>query len=881
MHFSHPEPAVWLDSGAEIVTPTPLIAHAVERQYAELQLARGRKTWPQPSIVSLSAWLQQLWREARYRVGEELPLLLSPVQQQYLWIQAIRQSGYDVLNVSATAHAAVAAARFIFDWQLSLDHPSWESTDDTAQFRRWLASIDTRCRDERWLPSTRLLSFVRAHLHYFSLPERLILAGFTEIPTALRLLIEALEASGVPVQQISAAVHSSALISLACDDLPSEFDTAARWVRARLEENSNASLAIFVSNLAEHRATLERILRSVLQPAAILQPLSSSAPPPAPFCIHSGAPARQQPIVTSALAALDFSRRLIPVSSISAFLSSPYLPNASAERTARALADAKLRSYRELEFTLSSVERATAGCPALTKNWPHLRSVLRHAPPEAAEPAAWTRFWRQLLKAVHWPGDSLTDTEADVVEQWLNLLSGFDSLGLTGYRFTASEAFSELRSMSANSASPPSNFAAPIHVIDPADAMPLRFDGAWLTGASELDWPPAFNLPAFLPLSLLRTEGIAAAVPQGRRSRAQQLSRYVQSAAPIVIASYSTDDAAGAKLSALFSFARETGQADLHVWEDEILLDQVKYQPLEEIEDTNAPPIPDGMTISGGSHVLKSQSACPFQAFARWRLHAEGVEEGDFSYDFRQRGQFLHAALNEVWKELRDSVTLRSLDDEHLRELVSRAVEQALSHDRVTSDFRVQLRDSERQRLFSLILDWLEVEKRRPGNFRVSEAEKNRDFMLSRLALHLRADRIDELDNGGLVIIDYKSGKIKKTDLDDERPREPQLLAYATMLASQTDKENRVEGLYFASLHRDNCQAEGYGRRAYFDGADVPENWNSLLNRWQAIIRTLADEFENGCASRATSSKPCQYCGVKPLCRIEETRRERETEDAG
>jgi probable DNA repair protein len=707
------------------------------------------------------------------------------------------------------------------------------------------------------------------------------LAGFHEVPTALRLLLEALRTSSVAIQEILPAAPPSALVSLACDDLSSEFDAAARWVRARLEANQDASLAIFVANLSEHRLTVERILRSVLQPADILQPLSSSAPAPVPFCIHSGMPARQQPVIAAALAVLDFSRRLIPISSISAFLSSPYVPAAVEERTARALADAKLRSYRELEFALFSIERATANCPGLVKNWPSVRSVLRHAPADAAEPAAWTRFWRQLLKAVHWPGESLTDAEAEAVEQWLNLLSGFDSLGLTGCRFTAAEALDELHSLVSQSTLPAGNLSAPIHVLDPVDAMPLRFDGVWLTGASELEWPPAVNLPAFLPLSLLRNLGVATASPQGRRARARELSRYIQSAASSVVASYSATEAASAKLSAHFCFAREVCRADLHLWEDDVLLDQVKQENLEEIEDTNAPPLPDGITISGGSHVLKSQSACPFQAFARWRLHAESVEEGEFSYDFRQRGQFLHAALNEIWKELRDSTTLRSLDETRLRDVVCRGVKQALSIDRVSSDFRVQLRDSEQQRLVELILEWLELEKRRPGNFRVNEAEKNRDFTLSRLTLHVRADRIDELDNGGLVVIDYKSGKIKREDLDDDRPREPQLLAYATMLASQADKENCVEGVYFASLHRDSCRAEGYGRVPHFPGGTGSENWNSLLDRWQTTIRKLVHEFENGHASRAMSSEPCQYCGVKPLCRIEETRRGRDTEDAG
>ncbi len=107
-----------------------------------------------------------------------------------------------------------------------------------------------------------------------------------------------------------------------------------------------------------------------------------------------------------------------------------------------------------------------------------------------------------------------------------------------------------------------------------------------------------------------------------------------------------------------------------------------------------------------------------------------------------------------------------------------------------------------------------------------------------------------------------------RRNLDDERPKEPQLLVYAAMLGDS------VDGLYFASVRRDEGGASGYGRVAHF--GDKKElsgvEWKQQLAEWAATVTRLAQEFESGRAPVTPSKGACQYCEIKPICRIEESR---------
>ena len=105
-------------------------------------------------------------------------------------------------------------------------------------------------------------------------------------------------------------------------------------------------------------------------------------------------------------------------------------------------------------------------------------------------------------------------------------------------------------------------------------------------------------------------------------------------------------------LSPLFLDVKELYRGDLHVWKGKLVLQQIVPVKLDEIEDAQGPPVPKDSPAVGGTHLLKSQSACPFQAFARWRLLADSVDEAVFSFDHRDRGSFLHEALALVWGEI-------------------------------------------------------------------------------------------------------------------------------------------------------------------------------------------------------------------------------------
>jgi ATP-dependent helicase/DNAse subunit B len=145
--------------------------------------------------------------------------------------------------------------------------------------------------------------------------------------------------------------------------------------------------------------------------------------------------------------------------------------------------------------------------------------------------------------------------------------------------------------------------------------------------------------------------------------------------------------------------------------------------------------------------------------------------------------------------------------------------------------------------------------------------EQPRELVVGGLRLRARIDRIDRLDDGSLVVIDYKSTAPSLAAWEGSRPDEPQLPLYATSLPEA------VSAVAFAQVRTGDSHFRGYGAEPLALPGIKAAEMEDLLDAWRGVLALLAGAFRSGHAAvdpkqRAT----CDYCHLHPLCRICESR---------
>ena len=167
-------------------------------------------------------------------------------------------------------------------------------------------------------------------------------------------------------------------------------------------------------------------------------------------------------------------------------------------------------------------------------------------------------------------------------------------------------------------------------------------------------------------------------------------------------------------------------------------------------------------------------------------------------------------------------------------------------------------------RLISQLIDW-EL-KRSAFITRILESPLR--FQLAGAVLDLRLDRVDQLTDGRLVVLDYKTGTPKKFDGLADRLPQPQLPAYA--LASG-ERSAAVVTLY---VGRDGIKARGLqdqrGRIPYLASPKEGElAWPQRMERWRQQLELLVTEYLQGDAGLRPLPDACKYCHLHALCRID------------
>ena len=310
----------FLEQGGTVVVPSRQRAHAARLAHSAAELGRGQRVWTTPAILPVEAWLaREVERLASTRAGSDLPRLLSPAEEWFLWRQcAAEATGHlELVNRGALAEAlrqaSATAAEFGIDvrkfarrsrgsqesgssggavktrsgaaaieaegttGQLVLsdaadraDSPSAELSDEPGTEITLLAevqlAVDDRCHALGAATTTSLLPRLQAPM---GLPVSIggagapvVASGFLMLPPRLRSLV--VPARGVPVEDLITPT-----VVIAADELD-ELERIAGWCKDQVQRHPDSRVLIALAGAPGTRERLATLIRQAIKPGAWL-----------------------------------------------------------------------------------------------------------------------------------------------------------------------------------------------------------------------------------------------------------------------------------------------------------------------------------------------------------------------------------------------------------------------------------------------------------------------------------------------------------------------------------------------------------------------------------------------------------------------------------
>ncbi|OAM52788.1 hypothetical protein A7981_04920 [Methylovorus sp. MM2] len=886
-----------------IVCSTARLANGLRWVHGAEQVAQGQSQWQPLPALTLSQWLDGLIEQLVLQGDipiEQLPRkVLTNAQERVLWERVVeRMLDSDVaslFDLSGLAASAVDANSLMQEWDIVIQSANY--AEEVEQFLKWRDEFRCQCKAAGWLEPTRYLDWQIAHLpeDVDKLPAQLFYAGFDRISPQEQRLFDTLKSRGVavePWQHLHLAPAISVKAGLA--DSNAECRAAVCWAAARLAENPQARLGIVVPELDRLRPSLSALLDDVFHPATVS---AGFAETPRDYDFSLGAPLSRHPLIATALDILRLAanRRNVNQQDFSRILLQPYWAAGFTEADARAQLDAAIKAHLPINITLERLLQFTkkyVGRGLLLNGFYTALKTLFDALlnlPVRQLPSAWAVSISALLAQVEWSAERpLSSHEYQARKKFNEVLATLIDFDLLLGSISFSQIVQRLSHLCNEHVFQPETEGDPhIFVMGLLETVAKPMDAIWVMGMNDHVWPPPARPNPLLPAALQRTERAPAA--DGNVQAAFALSihrRLLLSAAKIVFSYAHKDGERELRPSPLI-----LGIEDIEVspGKSATLAEQLvlNKQAKEWMDDHTAPPVTIGEKVSGGAGLIRAQALCPAWAYYRYRLGARRLEEPVEGLDAMGRGNLLHAVLQSFWQG-HDSAYLHDLDDIALHSAIARAVDDGVVRfsETLEEPLLPNFLALEKQRLHQLVEAWLACEKERHP-FAVVHCEQRVTLDVSGMSVQLTLDRVDRLEDGQLVVIDYKTGTtVSHKSWADDRIAEPQLPIYAAIALSG----EKVAAVCFAQVRADVQRFVGVTAESdvlpgvkslqesskLFSPASFAD-WDSLLDHWRTSIQQLASEIISGEAAVTFSDEDdLRDCDVKPLLRLPERQLQQE-----
>ena len=909
--LSHPTLApialAQLPTGSDVICATQRLAQTLSQSHDVRETSA--ESWPTLASTTFGQWLQTLYDGLSLR-GQEPPALaglrvLDGFEERLLWEQVIHQhlgtNDAFLFDIGALATTAAEAHALTINWAI---RPASKSaafaTEEQLRFAEWQTTFLELCDSLRLIDTARLNATLIDHLPQLTsmLPQHLVFAGFDHYTPLEQRFQRQLATVGCRLYSLSLGDSDGDTPAVAIhgvENATAECLAVAQWAKDFLRRCPKARLGIVAPDLASYQHLLTDALEDVLDPALVLPTHASTR---RPYNISLGQSLASTPVVRSALCLLQVmgEAHAVEQALIRTLLGSPYW-SVHAENDARARLDTAMRegiapkapiarysAYAEYLFDKQQIQApVTLGhLNALTASARSLGKVRL--------PSEWRRWIQAVLRNTGWLANAhLRSHEFQMREAFNKALVKLGQLDEISGRISFSKALSFITQLCTERLFQPKTRGMPaIQILGVLEAAGMHFDALWVLGLTDTSWPPPANPNPLLPAETLRMAGAPNASAPVQLDFAQRIQHRLLQSAPNISFSYPRMNAATEQQPSPLIRGLGAEQPLIPLpkpWVNNAACPS--HDRLVSLTDTLGPAVGEGDKVRGGTALLQAQAVCPAWGFFQFRLGAKALGQPVEGLDPRKRGTLIHDTLELFWNRTGSLAALQGMSLQARQAAVAAAASTALEKfnlDRKREALKPRQTVLEHQRLVKLVDAWLELESTRETGFTVLEAEGKREINIAGVVAEMRIDRIDRLDDGRMLIIDYKTGAtIDIRNWSADRITEPQLPIYAALADHPTGE---IAGVAFGIVRIGGATFKGIGQedrllpgvhavsssrgRRIFDAAKFSD-WGSVLAHWRDTIRHVAGEVRAGYAGVSiTAEEDLRYCDVKPLLRLAE-----------
>ncbi len=841
-----------LTDGGTIITATHRLARQIRRRHDQSRAAAGTRAWPSADVLPLDAWLRRAFEAGTLRNADPGPRrLLSDDESRLLWRRVLASDGHDHPDAGVIVPLVADGWRLCQAWELSAaDLHGGVDSDDARAFAHWVDAYLTLLERHGWLDGSGLLAALGcAGVEALATRERHVgFAGFDPWTPAVQRLAEAMQAANVVVVSVAPPSRTGTCGVVSARDENDELSRACAWAARQANANTDASVAIVISTLGRDAGRVRRVGLEVLAPGWQLQ-----EPRVRPLALATGRQLADYPVVHCALSLLQLIAADVTFEQASQLLRSCYVTGASAERAGRARAELKLRRRLLERIRLTDLLALLgSGAERAAGLWRQAEVLAVPVRGCRLSPSKWAGHFTAWLMAAGWPGDrGLQSEEYQAAEAWQALLASFAGTDEVAGTLPLRGALGLLAQLARDRPFEPESAAGAVQVLSLREAEGQDFSALWVCGMTANQWPPPARPHALIPLTLQRAAGIPEATAVGIEALTRRRFERLLGSADEVVLSWPAEDEMAATLPSPLLMPFAAVVADDACLHPDRLVVAASAGP-EEAPGDPPPALPPLKAVSGGSRVLAMQAVCPARAFVEFRLRGTPLEAPLRPLDPATRGKVVHRLLEQLYRHERCRAGLGEIGADELRGMFDQVVSAVFDELLPARDaFFASLRSLESDRLWKLLLSLQELDAQRPA-FRVA-TELERRATIGPLVLNVRLDRLDDLAEGGELVIDYKTGIFTPSGWKQARLPESQLPLYA--VTSGAPGANPCRGVAVIQIRVPDAKLRGVGDKDLkIEGVGVPakffrtENldWDGVLARWRGQLEQLAAEFAAG-----------------------------------